>query len=39
MKNLCIEKDGVVVDSEIINWNKIRDAKIDEMIEKFSKEI
>lgn len=39
MKKLCIKNGGEVIDSEIIPWTKNREKNINELIERFSKEI
>jgi hypothetical protein len=36
MKKICTSKNGIVLSTEIIIWNKNRDKKINEMIHKFS---
>lgn len=39
MKKLCIKNGGEVIDSEIIPWSKNREKNIENLIERFSKEI
>jgi hypothetical protein len=36
MKKICESKGGKVVGTDIVVWNKNKDAKIDELVRKFS---
>lgn len=36
MKKICESKGGKIVGTDIVVWNKNKDAKIDELIRKFS---